>query len=86
MAENDKGGSEYFLENDEINDVERNHIIGSSKNLIYNNDDLAVEDDDINEVARKSVSSSTSSTTYTQQWPRSFRYSVVTYFLCIKNN
>nr|XP_017257450.1 PREDICTED: vacuolar amino acid transporter 1-like isoform X3 [Daucus carota subsp. sativus] len=86
MAENDKGGSEYYLENDEINDVERNLITGISENVIYNNDDLAVEDDDINEVARKSVSSSTSSTTYTQQWPRSFREATDSYTIAVSPN
>lgn len=70
MAENDKGGTEYFLEND----IECDNINGSSNNII-NNVDLLVDDDEINEVARKSASSSTSSM-FSQQWPRSFRYQI----------
>lgn len=75
-----KGGTEYFLENDEVDDIECNNINGNSNNII-NNDDL---DDEIIEVASESASSSTSSM-FSQQWPRSFRYFVII-FVCIKNN
>lgn len=75
MAENDKGGTDYFLENDEVNDIECNNINASSNNII-NNDDLSVDEDEITEVARKSASFSTSSM-FSQQWPRSFRYCII---------
>lgn len=81
MAENRKGGSEYFLENDEVNDIECNNIIASSNNIIIHNDDLVVDDDEINEGARNSASSSTSSM-FSQQWPRSFRY-IIYVIICM---
>lgn len=85
MAENGKGGSEYFLENDEVlDDIEYNNNIDGSSNNINNNDDLVIDDDDINEVARES-SSSTSSSPLTQQWPRSFRLLFIYIFFCFQN-
>ncbi|KAK1366001.1 hypothetical protein POM88_041562 [Heracleum sosnowskyi] len=81
MVENDRGGTEYFLENDiECNNI---NINGSSNNNIINNDDL-VDDDEINEVSRKSDSSSTSM--FSQQWPRSFREATDSYTIAFSPN